>query len=284
MSHHNNQLLSLGCLSILPPELRCMIYEFVLIDPPKWERPHFDTRCRHHSEYCLRPLHMRSQCRGHYRDGLEMLRVNKALYVEANPIFWSQNTFCFFSADDFISCVGRNLRADNCSLLRHLRIVGTIHYRQRDYSSFTPTWSPDYPKKPFEITLRKCTSLRTLGIDINSVTPCLSWPQYLDTQYVQVLASMISPTVQFSFLKLGWKAFIDTSQRREKERSQGREKVTIKSYDALSQMPYDLHVGAFTNTKTTTRKDLPMRDWELVYEPLCPGAQFIAFLEMLEGY
>ncbi|KAI0107501.1 hypothetical protein GGR51DRAFT_515726 [Nemania sp. FL0031] len=205
MLEQSYPLSSLGHLAILPPELRNIIYEFVLVDPPKWERPH--KRCPHGlqngylAHICQLPFKQYSSCRGRVREGISLLRVNKGLHTEASPIFWSQNIFCFLSGDEFIKCVGTYLRSDYRSLLRHIRIIRIGP--TRNYSGIPSWWTrdPDYEKKPFEITIRQCTGLRTLGIDINLVTPYQWRPDYLYASYVQILAGMISPKVQFSFLK-----------------------------------------------------------------------------------
>ncbi|KAI1130566.1 hypothetical protein F5Y10DRAFT_289232 [Nemania abortiva] len=270
MQGKSDYLQSLGALSTLPPELRNIVYKYVLVGPPMWERPHSADCCRCTPNAC-RPIHDCQRrlkrvlsCRCRVREGTSLLRVNKAIHAEASHIFWTKNTFCFISSSEFIAHVSGRLRPEHRSLLRHIYIIGPIRPSWL-YSSLTSTWfnwEQGYEKLWFETTIRQCTGLRTLAIDIDSVCPLVRRPAYLDMGYIQVLAGMVSPRVHFSFLHLRVLPMIDLSAMPGHR---------FMYYDSLYQMPYNLHDEAIKG-ETTTSKDLrPVYDWEPVYGPPYSG-------------
>lgn len=138
----------------LPRELRDMIYEHNLIEPPLWYRRHRDScPLRDPLSSEERPMHLSTlneyqrkvdiwfpnslpdpdwylqgdefqDCRRlcQARGGLGLLRSNKQIYQEANSIFWGKNMFCFDHIDDFVAAVESMPESAHLSF-RHLSLL-----------------------------------------------------------------------------------------------------------------------------------------------------------------
>jgi hypothetical protein len=112
----------------LPPELRDVIYNMVLIEPPKWERRHSPLcdLCPRHTNKFERPvfddqLTRCTTCKLRQNTGL--LLANRQVHRETASIFWSRNTFCFRTATEFAKDVGKVLRPEYRQLLQHVSIL-----------------------------------------------------------------------------------------------------------------------------------------------------------------
>ncbi|KAI0513016.1 hypothetical protein F5B22DRAFT_657445 [Xylaria bambusicola] len=269
MSNQSYLVQPFGRLSVLAPEIRDIIYEFALVEPPKWER--LSEHWHHSLENNQHP-----SCRGRVWKGIGLLRVNKAIHTEAAPVFLSQNIFFFITRNEFIKCIGIYLRLRYRSLVRHVRIAHVMRNRV-ERSTLEPRswdWNPDDEQVHFEKALGECTGLRTLGIDIDLVTQYQLNPPCLDVESVRTLAGLISPEVQFSFLKQG-------SISPAMVMAVGRRRTHDSLYRTLSQMPYNLHDEAVTGTKAT-ENGVPEGDWELVYKQPQLSGRFITFSQIFE--
>ncbi|KAK2812728.1 hypothetical protein FQN50_001056 [Emmonsiellopsis sp. PD_5] len=87
----------------LPPELRRLIYAYVLIEP--------DRLAKRHSPFCshypgrsstapeappfLTDRYYYSKCKCLRRQGMNLLLANRQIHAEASPVFWSKNSFDF---------------------------------------------------------------------------------------------------------------------------------------------------------------------------------------------
>ncbi|CAK7270049.1 hypothetical protein SEPCBS119000_003890 [Sporothrix epigloea] len=117
----------------LPRELRQRVYEFSLIEPPKWEKLHkpdcFLTAQDLHS--CERPPFINQTiidtplpgCQCARRQCLNVLLVNRQVHREAAPVLWSRNVFCFTRVADFALETGKKLRPEHRLMLRHLVVL-----------------------------------------------------------------------------------------------------------------------------------------------------------------
>ncbi|KAI1114590.1 hypothetical protein F5Y14DRAFT_413859 [Nemania sp. NC0429] len=258
---------SLGALTILPPELRNLVYKFALVGPPTWHHPYNAECCLPKPENgrparaCQLFSHKYSVCRG--RPGTGLLQVSRAINREASPIFWSQNVFCFVSGDDFVDCVGARLRSEYRSLLRHIYILGTFHNLWAFHRSL------DVESKPFETTIRQCTGLRTIGIDVGKPDdPCPR--DHLETRYVKMLADMVPPKVQFNFLQLSLTTDLSYAEPR----------IPNVYYRCLYQKPYSVHDEPAAGKRTSTLAPLLMQHCRVVYEPSLPGPFLIVYLRL----
>ncbi|KAI0016607.1 hypothetical protein F4780DRAFT_758395 [Xylariomycetidae sp. FL0641] len=183
--------LLLGC----PREIRDMIYAFALRDIERLARRH-DALCDFSStelgvsetppfihQHKLRPAR---PCRCGKRQGLGLLLTCRFVQAEAALIFWAQNVFTFENTRVFYEAVGKTLRPECRSLLRHIiiydhhgevREMDDMHFYSRDAwdtidvalsplrNIYAPTW---------EILLQ-CT-----GLEILAIRPeVLMWREHL---------------------------------------------------------------------------------------------------------
>jgi hypothetical protein len=165
----------------LPLELRTLIYEFALVDPPYWERHHHatckfcprDTKSHEIPVFdcftdCACTLERACDCA--VRQGVNLLLANRQIHAEAAPIFWGRNTFLFQEAAQFAADVGVNLRAEYRAVLAHVSILGTCladwqeHYLEHCFvegyhMGTTAMWE----------TLGRCGGLKTLEMGCEKV-------------------------------------------------------------------------------------------------------------------
>ncbi|KAI0197724.1 hypothetical protein F4808DRAFT_288258 [Astrocystis sublimbata] len=264
MSNPGCYLQSLGSLAILPPELRFIIYKFVLVDPPRWQRPHHPSCSYGHEpsteNACsprryIPPWEPFCLCQCCLREGTSLLRVSRAIHTEASPVFWSQNLFCFESGNDFARCVGTRLRSEHRGLLRHAYILNDIYP-----GGIINEQGPDWNKlKPFENTIRQCTGLRTLGINPEVVRP-FETPIFDRDSVPVVLAGMISPKIQFSLLDFEIEIDIHLTTNRG---------IQVTCTRTLTRMPYDLHHKTSAAKTVPRHQRLTCNDSEFVHKQRC---------------
>jgi hypothetical protein len=165
----------------LPIELRTLIYECVLLDPPKWDRHHKATckfcprDTRSHEipifdcfEECVCTLERACDCG--LRQGLNLLLVNRQIHAEAAPIFWGQNTFLFQEAAQFAKDVGENLRPAYRAMLGHVSILGTyIDDWQEPYLAHCFMEGAHMGTTAMWEVLTRCEGLKTLEMGCEKV-------------------------------------------------------------------------------------------------------------------
>ncbi|CAK7567061.1 MAG: hypothetical protein SEPTF4163_005020 [Sporothrix epigloea] len=158
----------------LPWEVRQRVYEFCLIEPPKWEKLHkpdcFLVAQDLHS--CERPPFINRSiidtplpdCQCAKRHSLNVLLVNRQVHHEAAPVFWSRNVFCFTRVGDLSDEIGKKLRQSYRLMLRHLVLL--IYG-----CDSLPNKSPRRLLKVFIDgvwdTILQCSGLRTLEMSHN---------------------------------------------------------------------------------------------------------------------
>ena len=277
MDPNSDYARSLGDFRLLPPEIRNMIYALVVCEPPKWKRPHFFDRRLHILKEPLEDNYSQAPfielCRSRSRKHMRLLSASKAVYAEASYIFWTTNTFCFFSGADFIYAVGSCLEPKRRRLLQHINIVGTIQYNGDGVNNGNwRDWEPEYNVEgPFEKTIRQCTGLRTLGIDVNSVSPHTSTPPSIPRKYAQVLSRMLQPQVNVSFLRLHHSresypgpgsSLLPTSPMWDFKLSYN---YYYDHYHSLEKMPYSLH-EEIAKEAAEGEDHLPLRDWKTIFQ------------------
>ncbi|CAH0043660.1 unnamed protein product [Clonostachys solani] len=183
----------LGLLHV-PREVQLLIYEFALIECPKWEKSHKsecrykpnDINCTEIPTFLNLSINIWQAVDGEFkqnvgnhcncakRTGLGLLGVSRAINHLAAPIFWSRNTFCFLDAMEFLATVGHRLR-DKCR--NHLRSISILN---PDATGFPKHVSlPDSltrnkaNMKAFWLTLMKCKQLTKLELPPPYLKPAL---------------------------------------------------------------------------------------------------------------
>ncbi|VUC21235.1 unnamed protein product [Clonostachys rosea] len=218
-------------LSLLhvPREVQLLIYEFALIECPKWEKTHKpkcrykpnDINCTEIPPFLNLSINLwpedgeikqrvRNYCECAKRTGLGLLGASRAIHHLATPIFWSQNTFCFLDAVEFTATVGHGLR-DECR--NHLRSVSILNpdatgfskhvtlssYLSRNKASMEAFWS----------TVRKCKKLTKLELPPQYIKPALfsieQWDLLAEhlTELAAVRFSYLLPYMNIN-LNTGW--------------------------------------------------------------------------------
>lgn len=170
----------------LPRELRDIIYELVLVEPPKWERRHkaICDHCPRNTKTFERPVfdhfegcscQQRKACPCGLRSA-GLLGVNRQLHRETAPIFWTKNVFAFDRAGHFAEDVGENLRAEYREMLQHVSILG-VHweeFQQASWPDICYTWDDHMGSLEMWTALKGCSGLRTLEIGPEKLC-CPEW-------------------------------------------------------------------------------------------------------------
>ncbi|KAK2595048.1 hypothetical protein QQS21_007238 [Conoideocrella luteorostrata] len=125
----------------LPYEIRKRIYELALIEPLRWKKTH-EPNCPHkptnktdieippflQTNVWLYPSPHRiatdTKCSCAKRKGLSLLQTCRQISLEASPMFWSGNTFCFLSGWEFVIAVGHQLRSEQRKIIRSISLLG----------------------------------------------------------------------------------------------------------------------------------------------------------------
>ncbi|CAH0045487.1 unnamed protein product [Clonostachys solani] len=166
-------------LDFLPPEVRLLIYEFTLVEVPRWDKKHkFECKYRPGSAQGFEPppfaqskitvsespwrTKTETPCSCAKRQGLSLLRVSKSLNKICSPIFWSQNTFCFLDAVEFLALVGHSLRPELRDQIRDISIMNPDHTGDSEHIR-APRARFRY-RRSFWETLLKCRGLEKLDI------------------------------------------------------------------------------------------------------------------------
>ncbi|CAG9990300.1 unnamed protein product [Clonostachys byssicola] len=183
----------LGLLHV-PREVQLLMYEFALIECPKWEKGHKpgcrykpnDIHCTEIPPFLNLSINIWQTLEGEFkqnignhcncakRDGLGLLGVNREIHNLAAPIFWSQNTFCFLDAMEFLATVGHRLR-DECR--NHLRSISILNPDATGFSNHVSLpYSLSRSKanmQAFWSTVRKCKQLAKLELPPPYIKPAL---------------------------------------------------------------------------------------------------------------
>ncbi|CAI6097186.1 unnamed protein product [Clonostachys chloroleuca] len=173
----------------LPPEVRLRIYEFVLVEIPRWDKKHhLKCRCRPRldSDDTEHPPFLQSmvkitpvppkfhiatttRCDCAKRKGLSLLLASREINQAASPIFWSLNTFCFLDSMEFLATVGHRLRP------KHQQRIQSVSFMSPDARGM-PRHVRLYGRRrrhiePFWQAIRKCTRLRHLELPAWYINP-----------------------------------------------------------------------------------------------------------------
>ncbi|VUC31227.1 unnamed protein product [Clonostachys rosea] len=166
-------------LDALPPEVRLLIYEFALVEVPRWDKKHkLECKYRPGSTQGFEPppfvqskitvsespwnVKTETPCSCAKRQGLSLLRVSKSVHKICSRIFLSRNTFCFLDAVEFLAIVGHSLRPELRDQIRDVSIMNPDHTGDSEHVR-APRARFRY-RKPFWETLLKCRGLEKLEI------------------------------------------------------------------------------------------------------------------------
>ncbi|CAG9999009.1 unnamed protein product [Clonostachys byssicola] len=166
-------------LDHLPLEIVLRIYEFALVERPRWEKTHKPT-CKYKPKfgddiyenppflqtkvtvYADMTQKTECSCSCAKRTGLGLLLASRGVNELAAPIFWSRNTFCFLDAIELIATVGRLLRPAYVEMIRAISIMNP------DQSGYTGhvdyTLSKGKQRHAFWDTLERCRGLESLDM------------------------------------------------------------------------------------------------------------------------
>lgn len=154
----------------LPPEIRDLIYELVLVEAPRYQRRHTAT-CkwpsfgssyeeggyvdRSKSSPCVGP-HPPKFCLCAKRRHLAILSANRQIYKEASYILWARNFFSFDTVSNFNQWFA-DISATKRSIIWHIAIycVQTILFHDRVALDMDEQFLPN---------LIQCTGLRRLDL------------------------------------------------------------------------------------------------------------------------
>ncbi|KAI0204085.1 hypothetical protein F4808DRAFT_368423 [Astrocystis sublimbata] len=163
MDERNEYSQSLGTLATLPLEVRLMIYERVLIEPPKWgcihrPDPYAVSDASQSIDHLQQPFKRLLKSRRHAREGVKLLRVSRSIHTEAISTFWEKNVFFLRNEFDFTKYVGQDMRPEHRTLLRYVYVNTfvlplVLHDRAEVLHA------------PLQQALRQCTGLRTLAVN-----------------------------------------------------------------------------------------------------------------------
>ncbi|CAH0002239.1 unnamed protein product [Clonostachys byssicola] len=166
-------------LDILPPEVRLLIYEFTLVEIPRWDKKHkLECKYRPGSTQGFEPppfvqskitvsehpwtVKTETPCSCAKRQGLSLLRVSKKHYEICSHIFLSKNTFCFLDAVEFLAIVGHSLHPELRDQVQDVSIMNPDHTGNAEHIR-APRARFRYGNHFWE-TLLKCRGLEKLEI------------------------------------------------------------------------------------------------------------------------
>lgn len=174
-------------LQDLPEEIQGLIYEFALVELPRWEKRH-SLNCQyapikaHRMEpppFALTRVELshngkeiettQSECACAKRKGLSLLLASRDINRMASTIFWSKNTFCFMNAFEFIAAVNHTLRSECRSMIRSLSIISPDRKGIPKHVNVN-RYRPDFMDR-FWVTLKECHSLSKLEISPSFLQP-----------------------------------------------------------------------------------------------------------------
>jgi hypothetical protein len=168
----------------LPRELRELIYELVLVEPPKWERRHKST-CDHApsntTQFETPPFNTWELCQCRLDRGCDcalrsvgLLAVNRRIHAEAAPVFWTRNVFSFATAEQFAQSMGK-FREESRRLIRHVSILG-VHWElhQKAWPDTCYHWELSMGTRAMWTRLRQLPGLRTLEVGVEKLY-CPEW-------------------------------------------------------------------------------------------------------------
>ncbi|KAK7921381.1 hypothetical protein PG985_009403 [Apiospora marii] len=153
----------------LPREIRDVIYESVLVEPPKYQRRHKATctyssltpTCAEKPPFCTEEVpHREHFCHCAKRRHLAVLLANRQIYDEGSRVLWQKNVFSFCSTERFHQWIA-SISAEKRSLIRHIAIYLITHWLQRRHVGNQRDVILDGRLLQ---TLRSCANLRRLDL------------------------------------------------------------------------------------------------------------------------
>ncbi|CAH0016385.1 unnamed protein product, partial [Clonostachys rhizophaga] len=166
-------------LDHLPLEIVLRIYEFALVERPRWEKTHKPT-CKYKPKFgddiyenppflqtkvtVYADMRQKTECSCSCakRTGLGLLLASRGVNELAAPIFWSKNTFCFLDAIEVIATVGRLLRPAYVEMIRAISIMNPDQSGYTGHVDFT--LSKGKQRHAFWDTIERCTGLESLDM------------------------------------------------------------------------------------------------------------------------
>ncbi|VUC29208.1 unnamed protein product [Clonostachys rosea] len=184
-------------LENLPQEIQALIYRFAVVEPSRWTKRH-SLKCditpsranqmepppfvfsEVQLNYKATKMTTTTRCSCAKRKGLSLLLVSKFINRIASPIFWSQNTFCFLDAVEFIAAVKYNLRPEHREMIRSLSIISPDPSGAPIHISFAGERSK--LMDDFWKTIKNCPSLQKLEVAYAYIQPTrkVSTHEHLD--------------------------------------------------------------------------------------------------------
>ncbi|KAM4054624.1 hypothetical protein HRG_014923 [Hirsutella rhossiliensis] len=165
----------------LPYDILDRIYNFVLVEDPRWEKEH-KLGCRFKLNSAVKfesppfllgetrvsisppTIQTANSCSCAKRKGLGLLLTNRAIHLDASRIFWSKNIFCFLSGWEFAITVGHKLRPEYCDYLQFISIVSPDEKRFPRHLWMTQGCKIDKAVPGFWDVILRCKGLRLLEI------------------------------------------------------------------------------------------------------------------------
>lgn len=197
----------------LPREIRDIIYDMVLMEPPLWERRHrpLCKQCPRDTDTFEHPLFdfaSDDRCDCSIRCNTGLLGVNRQIHAETAPLFWSKNVFCFDRPEDFTVSVGADLRPEYRDLLQHVSILGTTWEHNQE------SWDPDYRHRLPDgqdaeakaqavwETLFMCRGLKTLEMGLEEILCTRTHFPYDTTGYIALLREKLPQLDEFVLARI----------------------------------------------------------------------------------
>ncbi|CAG9991039.1 unnamed protein product [Clonostachys byssicola] len=201
-------------LQNLPQEIQALIYGFAVVEPPRWAKRHSlkcdftPTRAKltEPPPFALTEVYINpkatkmgttTRCSCAKRKGLSLLLVSKLINKIATPIFWSQNTFCFMDAVEFIAAVKHNLRPQHREMIQSLSIINPDPSGAPTHVSFAGERSKFMDD--FWKTIKNCPSLRKLEVAYAYIEPTRKVPTHEHLNEIPEMLPNLS-TISLSFL------------------------------------------------------------------------------------
>lgn len=166
-------------LDHLPLEIVLRIYEFALVERPRWEKTH-KPACKYKPKFgddiyenppflqtkvtVYADMRQKTECSCSCakRTGLGLLLASRGVNELAAPIFWSKNTFCFLDAIEVIATVGRLLRPAYVEMIRAISIMNPDQSGYTGHVDFT--LSKGKQRHVFWDTIERCKGLESLDM------------------------------------------------------------------------------------------------------------------------
>ncbi|CAG9954442.1 unnamed protein product [Clonostachys rosea f. rosea IK726] len=182
-------------LQNLPQEIQALIYKFAVVEPPRWAKRH-SLKCDltpTRANFTEPPPFALTEAHINHR----ATKMSTTTRCSSCPIFWSQNTFCFLDAVEFIAAVKHNLRPQYREMIQSLSIISP----DPSGAPIHVTVAGDRSKHmdDFWKTIKNCPSLRKLEVAYAYIQPTR---KVLTHEHLDEMPEMLPnlSTISLSFL------------------------------------------------------------------------------------